>query len=979
MTKPAFSNRYLLIPAVLAIFFLLFYLVYTDIKERTINQFNHEQLILAQTASKGIAGFFSNYQSNLSFLSKLKDIEDNTVESTGLMSGFYETHKDQIEAITRVDEHGIILYTYPYNKSLIGDDVSYQTHVRQVIATQKPVISDVFRSVQGYMAIALHVPVFKDKKFVGSIAILISIDKLGKQYLGKIQVRGTGNVWLLSENGIEIYCPVQGHTGKSFLDITKHDAQGIDLLRRIKTDSNGTTRSIHQESIVDSKTTFKEKYLVYYRTPLGNTYWTIIISYHEEDIYNALRRLQNRLILIFSVLFAIIAYYFYSLVKVQNLIKEEKKRKTAEKTLRESEEKFRKIFDESPIGIGLYNADGMQTNTNKASMQIFGIQDVSEIQKFNLFDSTSLDTDNKVKLRRGETVSYQAAFDFEKVKTLRQYSTNRSGIAYLDYIITPLQSSVGKSIYGYLLHVQDITEHMRAEEEIMMLAQALRSVNECVSITDLEDHILFVNESFIKTYRYPEEELSGKNMSFFRARNNSSELINEILPETIKGGWQGELKNKRKDGSEFPIHLSTTILKDKGGKPIGLVGVASDISELKRKETELIRAKERAEESDRLKSAFLANMSHEIRTPMNGILGFSELLKMPGLTGDQQQEYVSMIKKSGDRMLNIINDIVDISKIESGLVEVVLQESNVNEQTEFIYTFFKPQTEAKGIQLTFNNNLSHDEAFVNTDKEKVYAILTNLVKNAIKYTDKGSIELGYTLKSSIQSASHTFEKDELEFYIKDSGIGIPIDRQQAIFDRFIQADIADTRAFQGAGLGLSIAKAYVEMLGGKLWVKSDEGKGSTFFFTIPYHSVQEVHPQGITNSSPDAATDLIKKLKVLIVEDDATSEMLIKIALKTIAKDFIIVRTGVDAIEACRINSDLDLVMMDIKMPLMDGYEATRLIRKFNKNVIIIAQTAFGLAGDREKAIEAGCNDYISKPLSIPFLKELIQKHFKNK
>lgn len=979
MTKPVFSNRYLLIPVVLAVFYLLFYLVYTDIKERTINQFNHEQLILAQTASQGISGFFSNYQSDLTFLSKLKDIEDNTVESTGLMSVFYETHKDLIEAITRLDEHGIIVYTYPYNKSLIGQDVSNQVHVQQVVATQKPVISDVFKSVQGYMAIALHVPVFKDNKFAGSIAILISIDKLGKQYLGKIQVRGTGNVWLLSENGVEIYCPIQGHKGKSFLDITKHNAQGINLLRKIKTDSNGTTRSIHQELIVDNKASFKEKYMVYYRTALGNTYWTIIISYHEEDIYNALKRLRNRLILIFSILFAIIAYYFYSLAKVQNLIKEERKRKTAEKTLRKSEEKFRKIFDESPIGIELYNVDGLQTNTNRASMQIFGIQEVSEIQEFNLFDGTSLDADRKEKLRSGETVSYQAAFDFEKVKTLG-YRTNRNGIAYLDYIITPLQSSAGKSIYGYLLHVQDITERMRAEEEITMLAQALRSVNECVSITDLEDNILFVNESFIKTYGYSEEELSGKNMNFFRTTNNSSELINGILPETLKRGWQGELKNKRKDGSEFPIHLSTTIIKDKGGKPLGLIGVASDISELKRNETELIIAKERAEESDRLKSAFLANMSHEIRTPMNGILGFSELLKMPGLTGDQQQEYISMIKKSSDRMLNIINDIVDISKIESGLVAVDLKESNVNEQTEFIFKFFKPQAEEKKIKLTYNNILSFDEAFIITDKEKVYAILTNLVKNAFKYTDRGSIEFGYNLVAGQHASSL------IRFYVKDTGIGVPADRQQAIFDRFIQADIADTRAYQGAGLGLSIAKAYVEMLGGKLWVESEErnlpaGKagGSTFYFTIPYQPVLKGKLEGNAVALKDSKTDLIKNLKILVVEDDEFSEILIKKALKEIATEIFTVNTGAEAVEACRLNPDIDLVMMDIKMPEMNGYEATRLIRQFNKKVIIIAQTAYGLSGDGEKSIAAGCDDHISKPLNIALLTELIQKHLKNK
>ncbi len=264
------------------------------------------------------------------------------------------------------------------------------------------------------------------------------------------------------------------------------------------------------------------------------------------------------------------------------------------------------------------------------------------------------------------------------------------------------------------------------------------------------------------------------------------------------------------------------------GQPLRMVGTHTDLTERITFENELKSAKEKAEESDRLKSAFLANMSHEIRTPMNGILGFAGLLKEPDLTGEEQQAYIQVIEKSGVRMLNIINDIVDISKIEAGLMKLYMKESNMNEQIEYMYTFFKPEVEAKGIQFSFKNALPANEAIIKTDREKVYAILTNLVKNAIKYTEKGSIEFGYTKKTDKEDV-------KLEFYVKDTGIGIPKDRREAIFERFIQADIADEMARQGAGLGLSISKAYVEMLGGKIWVKSEEGVGSTFYFTLPYN------------------------------------------------------------------------------------------------------------------------------------------------
>jgi signal transduction histidine kinase/Tfp pilus assembly protein PilF len=254
--------------------------------------------------------------------------------------------------------------------------------------------------------------------------------------------------------------------------------------------------------------------------------------------------------------------------------------------------------------------------------------------------------------------------------------------------------------------------------------------------------------------------------------------------------------------------------------------------EIEENRLELIAAKEKAEGSDRLKSAFLANMSHEIRTPMNGILGFSDLLKEPGLSGEEQQTYVALIEKSGTRMLNTINDIISISKIESGQMEVNLQESNINEQIEFIYNFFKPEMERNGMQFSFRNSLHFKDAIIKTDREKVYSILTNLVKNAIKYSEKGSIELGYDLNMDNKPS-------QLKFYVKDTGIGIPKDRQKAIFDRFIQADISDKMAFQGAGLGLSISKAYVEMLGGKIWVESEVCKGSIFYFTLPYQTEPE--------------------------------------------------------------------------------------------------------------------------------------------
>jgi PAS domain S-box-containing protein len=394
--------------------------------------------------------------------------------------------------------------------------------------------------------------------------------------------------------------------------------------------------------------------------------------------------------------------------------------------------------------------------------------------------------------------------------------------------------------------------------------------------------------------------------------------------------------------------------------------------ERKKAEGELKEALSRAQESDRLKTAFLANMSHEIRTPMNGIMGFSELLQDPGLTGEEQQQYIGIIRKSGARMLNVINEIIDISKIEAGQAELNLEKVNINEKVEYVYNLLQPEAEAKNITLTYYTSLSAREAFIDTDETKFYSILLNLVKNAIKYTNQGTIEFGYYLKKG--TADTGSREGELTFFVRDTGIGIPANRQEAVFERFIQADIADIHARQGAGLGLSIAKAYVELLGGRIWLESTEGVGSTFYFTHPLHSIASSRKTTVTAGTASVGQeDHLRPLNILIVEDDLASALYVKAMMGGAGHTIRHVTSGDEAVNACRKDSRIDLVLMDIRLPELNGYEATRQIRSFNTDVRIIAVTAFALTGDRELALQAGCNAYIAKPVRQEELQRTIR------
>jgi PAS domain S-box-containing protein len=501
----------------------------------------------------------------------------------------------------------------------------------------------------------------------------------------------------------------------------------------------------------------------------------------------------------------------------------------------------------------------------------------------------------------------------------------------------------------------------------------LYSIGDAVITTDTNGCITNMNKVAETLTGWEETKAIGKRLiTVFNIINEVTRTsVEDPVNKVLKNGHIIGLANHTilisKNGTEFQIADSAAPIKNVTGEIKGVVFVFSDVTDKYAAQKHLKNAKEKAEKSDRLKSAFLANMSHEIRTPMNGILGFSDLLKEPGLTGETQQKYIRIIEKSGARMLNIINDIISISKIESGLMEVNLAASNVNEQIEYIHTFFKPEAEAKGNTLSFKNSLPLKEAIIKTDREKLFAILTNLVKNAIKYTDKGSIEFGYSING-----------EQFEFYVKDTGIGIDNDRQIAIFERFIQADIEDKMARQGAGLGLAISKAYVEILGGELWVESKKDIGSTFYFTIPYNAEKMEIYRNTENQETKNLTSPIKKLKILIVEDDETSNLFLNTILKEQKTEIICATTGTEAIKLCRENPDLDLILMDIKMPDMDGYEATKQIREFNKDVVIIAQTAHGLAGDREKAMVAGCNEHIPKPIEKKKLLSLIEQYFIN-
>jgi PAS domain S-box-containing protein len=420
------------------------------------------------------------------------------------------------------------------------------------------------------------------------------------------------------------------------------------------------------------------------------------------------------------------------------------------------------------------------------------------------------------------------------------------------------------------------------------------------------------------------------------------------------------IRNPRTDSFMWLLISAIPQFRKDGTEPYQVFTTLTDITQLKMTEFELKKAKEKAEESDRLKSAFMANMSHEIRTPMNGILGFADLLKTPELSGESQQMYIEAINSSGKRMLDIINDLIDISKIEAGQTEIKKENTNIQVLLRELLLFFKPEAEKKGITLNSDIKLKRDDFIIDTDKTKVAQIVTNLLKNALKFTPvKGSIELGSMLR----------DDQTLLFYVKDTGMGIRKELQSKIFDRFRQGDNADLH--EGVGLGLAISKAYVELLGGNIGIESEPGKGSVFYFTLPYR--EKLISPGINKSEHDHVD--IPGMCILIAEDDDVSYTLLREMLKRANIGTCHARNGKEAVDMVKNMDNISLILMDIRLPVMNGLEAVREIKKIKPEIPVIAQSAYVSQADIRQSIDAGCDDYITKPIDIKLLMNKISRH----
>ena len=755
-------------------------------------------------------------------------------------------------------------------------------------------------------------------------------------------------------------------------------------------------------------------------------------------------------------------------------------RKIAEDGLRESENIFSQLLEHSPVLVFFKDQEGRIIRVSKNFEQLLGLplDKITGKTMFDLFpsDFTKLAVESDIKVLK-EGKPHQIEENFRG----RHFAT----------IVFPIMFE-GKSpiLAGFSM---DITERKINELEIQKLANALKSINECVSITDLNNNLIFVNQSFLNTYGYHEHELIGKNISLVGSEKNAEGLLEEVHNSTLAGGWNGELINRKKDGTEFPIQLSTTVIYDKHNNPISMIGVASNITERKKIEFEiiklnqaviqspasiiitdtngnieyvnpkashtsgyareeligknprifssgimsneiykslwetitsgnewrgefqnrkrngelyweftsispikdktgiitnyiaikediterkkledgLVKAKEKAEAANELKDAFIANISHEIRTPLNGLLGMTAIIEevFAKYTTPVERKYFDAISKSSRRIIRTVDMIINFSRLQVGDFQYKLSSITVDDFINDLLLDYKKLSDQKGLELVFENKIG--QLKLKSDQYCLTQVLGNLIDNAIKYTDSGSVKV-------VLSKNH---QNNVNIDIEDTGIGISEEYSMHLFEPYTQEEIGYTRPYEGVGLGLSLVKKFAYLINLELALQSKKGIGTTVSVTfkdveiileIPY----PVAPAVAKNDSPvKFKTSSNKKPVILVIEDETINQYFLSVKLKENYEIEIVDNAG-DAFSSLK-SKEFDLILMDISLQgNLNGIELTTILKGKAEysSIPIIAVTGHAFGEDKEKCLEAGCNDYVSKPFNFDELEHKINK-----
>lgn len=634
--------------------------------------------------------------------------------------------------------------------------------------------------------------------------------------------------------------------------------------------------------------------------------------------------------------------------------------KKTEERLLENEYRYQLATEAAELGIWDYSVESGKTFYSRKWKSMLGYYPDEIADEFSVIEEMLHPEDRDRVIRLFKNFLKSDLFVFETEFRLKHKSGN--------YVWIKSQASVQRDENGNAIRMfgthRDISEEKKSESEFKKLHQAILQSPISVIITDTEGYIEFFNPAFCKITGWGDHEIIGKKTNILRSGFHTNSFY-EKLWETISSGneWQGEFKNKKKTGEFYWELASISPIRNNFGNITHYVKISENITYLKKIEKDLKKAKQDAEIANNYKNHFLSNMSHEIRTPINTIIGFSELLKNEELNMQKRNKYSEIIEENSQALLRLIDDIIDVAKIEANELKIKKEACSLGElfsELEMTYNNYLKKKQNKNLRLIFHipEEAHHDVIF--TDPYRLKQILNNLYLNALKYTETGNIEIGYNI----------INDNKIRFFVSDTGAGILPERIKTIFKRFNYSEESNTTS---SGLGLSICKDLALLLGGDINVKSIPREGSVFYLTIPYDKIKIPLVRSTMRPTPRAKYNF-NNYTIMVAEDTPYNYEYLHSILQKTGANIIWAKDGIDVLNLYN-SSKVDLILMDIQLPEISGYEATSQIRKKDTNIPIIAQTAFAMPEEKDKCLKSGCNEVLVKPIMMDDVLTTVAKY----
>jgi PAS domain S-box-containing protein len=631
-------------------------------------------------------------------------------------------------------------------------------------------------------------------------------------------------------------------------------------------------------------------------------------------------------------------------------------RKKSEEALKESQHLFQTLSQVSPVGIFRTRSDGYTTYVNPEWLELAGLKE-EEGLGFGWLKAVHPDDRAHIEARWQTDVQ-------NKSSSVAEYRFLRSDGTIVWVMGNAVPEMKNNVIEGYIGTITDITERKKTEIALRESENKYRRIFENVQDvyfeTSLDGTILEVSPSInnLSKGQYKMSELVGKSMNdFYINSSDRQQVLAELKEKGFVSDFEVLLKNR--DDMVMPCSISAKLIFESSGIPDKIIGSVRDITDRKNASDALKLAKEKAETSDKLKTDFLNNISHEVRTPLNGILGFAEIITLQDLTDEEKKDSLAMLSESSNRLLNTITNYMDISLITSGSLTLNKKEFSPTKILKKLLNNYNSVCLNRNLELVLEIDHKSDDHILNSDPEICQKILSHFLDNAIKFTEKGSISFGFTERT-----------EQLEFYVRDTGIGINTQSFNIIFDRFSKENLGPYKVSEGSGLGLSIARGMADAIGGKIRLESEPGVGSCFYLSIP---VKDRSGKFQGESIAVKLSNNKSESLILIAEDDETNFYYLNaLLIRETGAKIIHASNGGEAVDLFKATPGINLILMDIKMPLMDGFEATRQIKLVNPSIPIIAITAYAMSGDEDRIIAAGCDGYLSKPINKTSLLEKI-------